>query len=63
MQWSREPVFSLPPVNNEHSETIEAMIERKTVEGWTFVALLPGQDHGVAEHRKPPIALFKKAGA
>ena len=63
MEWMQTPVFSLPPVNNEHCDSIEQVIERHEKEGWQFVALLPGQDHGVAEHRKAPQALFKRGKA
>ena len=62
MEWQHIPVFSLPPVNNYNCEQIETLIERHAKDGWEFVALLPGQDHEVAEHRKAPIALFRRQG-
>lgn len=59
-EWRKAYINSLPPVNNPISKSLEEIIENHEADGWQFVALMPGQDHGVAEHRVAPQALFRR---
>lgn len=42
-------------------ETAEQILARMANEGWEFCGLTPGRDHPVAEHRRFPCYMFKRA--
>ena len=60
VEFKHVAVWGEAPVNNPSFPKAQAVLEQYASEGWEFAGMIPGQDHSVAEHRKPIVYLFKR---